>query len=319
MFERWMINLDGERHQHMRSAFGGLFTPRRAAGYREAIAERASELLAALPGSGELELVSDFARPLPFSVITGVLGVPPEQRSWVGERLFTLGEGFTRQRDPGFLDRADTAVSELTCYFDELLATRSRDPRADLLSALAAGVEADPGARSDVLANCVFFIEAGHATTTSLIAGGTLLLLQHPDLAAALAANPDRIPGAVEEMLRFITPVTSVVCRPREDVEVDGFRFTTGVQRFSWLAAANRDPSVFPEPDEFHEARDPNPHLAFSAGRHFCLGAPLARLHGEVAIEMLLSRLPGLRLSDEPQWRGSMPLRELERLPLAFG
>jgi cytochrome P450 len=159
----------------------------------------------------------------------------------------------------------------------------------------------------------VLFVIAGHATTTSLIAAGTLLLLESGEM-----PSRDQIPGAVEEMLRMITPTTIVVTRAGEDDELDGCPIAAGEHRFVFLAAANRDPDVFPDPDRFDMTRTPNPHLTFSAGRHYCLGAPLARLHGEIAVSTLLERLPLLRVDGKPEWRGSFPLRELERLPVAW-
>lgn len=169
-----------------------------------------------------------------------------------------------------------------------------------------------------MLANCVLFVIAGHATTTSLIAGGILLLLQHPEHLHDLVARPERIPAAVEEMLRLITPTSVVLTRADQDAVVDGCPFHAGEHRYVFLAAANRDPEVFADADRFEPAREPNPHLTFSAGKHYCLGAPLARLHGEIAIGSLLRRLPGLRLAGAPEWRGSIPLRELESLPIAW-
>jgi pimeloyl-[acyl-carrier protein] synthase len=164
----------------------------------------------------------------------------------------------------------------------------------------------------------VFFINAGHVTTSSLIAGGLLLLLQNPEQLARLRQNPDLVPNAVEEMLRLVSPVSIVLCRARSDVEIDGYRVATGQQRVVFPAGANRDPNAFTDPDTFDIGRRPNPHLAFSAGAHFCLGAPLARLHGQVTIHVLLERLPDVQLAGEPEWLGSIPLRLPEHLPIAW-
>jgi len=143
--------------------------------------------------------------------------------------------------------------------------------------------------------------------------------LSHPDELRRLRDDPTLIPGAVEELLRLVTPTSAVITRAIQDDEIGGCPIAAGEHRFVFLAAANRDPDVFPDPDRFDLARSPNPHLTFSAGKHFCIGAPLARLHGEVAIGTLLERLPHLRLDGEPDWRGSFPLRELECLPIAWG
>jgi cytochrome P450 len=313
MFARWLISLDGERHTVMRRAFGGRFTPRTIETYREPIQSTANELIDAAIERGRMDLVSGFARPLPLQNICHVLGVPTQHVPWIDVRMITLGQGFAHQRDREFLQAASDAATELQAYFGELLDERRAAPRDDLLTALSQQLPNDPETRADTVANCVLFIIAGHATTTSLIAGGTLLLLEHGQ-----APSPAQIPGAVEETLRLITPTTIVVTRAARADEIGGCPIAAGEHRFVFLAAANRDPDVFQDPDRFDIARSPNPHLSFSAGKHYCLGAPLARLHGEIAISTLLARLPALRLDGEPEWRGSFPLRELERLPVAW-
>src|SRR5262249_23001857 len=173
-------------------------------------------------------------------------------------------------------------------------------PADDLLTELARKLPTDPETRADAVANCVLFVIAGHATTTSLIAAGTMLLLESGE-----TPSRDQLPGAVEEMLRTITPTTIVVTRAANDDEIVGCQIAAGQHRFVFVAAANRDPDVFPDPDRFDITGTPNPHLSFSAGKHHCLGAPLARLHGEIAIASLLARLPNLRLDGQPEWRGS--------------
>ena len=318
MFRRWMLTLDGERHRTMRRAFGGCFTPRRTPAYRARIERRAGALLDAVADCGAMDLVADFARPLPLAVICEVLGVPDADVPWIDAQMTTLNLGFAHQRELDYLEAAGVAAVEMQHYFGELLDARRSGPREDLISALARDLPGDPETRADVLANCVLFINAGHVTTTSLVAAGTLALLRHPDQLARLRAEPALIGGAVEELLRLVTPTSSVMTRAVADDEVGGCPFAAGEHRFMFLLAANRDPEVFADPDRLDVTRDPNPHLSFSAGRHYCLGAPLARLHGEVAITALLARLPRLRLDGEPQWRSAMPLRELEALPVAW-
>jgi pimeloyl-[acyl-carrier protein] synthase len=315
MLSRWLIRLDGERHRAMRARFAGVFAPRRVGDYRAEIERGAGELLDAVEDAGTMDVVSQYARPLPYGVITKVLGVPEADRGWLEQRMLMMARGVAAQDD---FDGVDRAAAEMLAYFTRLLAERAGEPRDDLLSALASDLPDDPERRDDLAANCVFFVEAGHATTTSLIAAGILLLLENPQAAEGLREHPAGIAAAVEEMLRLVSPVSVVVCTPREPLELDGYRFEPGVSRRVYPGAANRDPFVFAEPDRFDPARDPNPHLAFGAGGHFCLGAPLARLHGEVAIRLVLERLSGLRLAGEPEWRGAQPLRALERLPIAW-
>jgi len=313
MFARWMISLDGERHRAMRRAFGGLFGPRTIDRYREPIQSTANELLEVVVERGQMDLVGDFARPLPLQIICNVLGVPAADVSWVERQMITLGQGFANQREAEFLHAASDAATELQAYFAELLEARQRSPVDDVLTELVRQLPADAETRADAVANCVLFVIAGHATTTSLIAAGTLFLLENGELPTI-----DQIPDAVEELLRLITPTSIVVTRASEALEIEGCPIAAGQHRFVFLAAANRDPEVFVDPDRLDLRRDPNPHLAFSAGKHYCLGAPLARLHGEIAISTLFRRLPGLRLDGKPEWRGSFPLRELERLPVAW-
>jgi pimeloyl-[acyl-carrier protein] synthase len=318
MFARWLISLDGERHRAMRGRFSRLFTAARVEGFRSVVTSRVDKLLDGVLERGRMDLITDFARPLPFSVIVSVLGVPPADREWVAERMLIIGQAFPNQRDAAYMARADQAVLELSELFSNLLDRRAERPEGDLLSALASEDLSDAGARADVVANCVLFISAGHQTTTTLIAGGILLLLERPEHLDRLRNEPAGMPNAVEEMLRMISPITVVPRHPNEDVTVGGCPFPAGVDRFLFLPAANRDPEAFPDPDRFDPDRTGNRHLAFAAGDHFCVGAPLARLHGEVAIGALVRRLSGLRLDGDPEWRGSIPLRELEHLPVAW-
>jgi cytochrome P450 len=313
MFARWLISLDGERHQLMRRAFGRRFAPRTIDNYREPIQSTANALIDAFVERERVDLVTDFARPLPLQIICRVLGVPPERLSWVDHQMITLSQGFAHQRETEFLLAASNAATELEAYFGDLLEERRTAPCDDLLTELVRELPDDPETRADTVANCVLFVIAGHGTTTSLIAGGTLLLLENSE-----TPTREQIPAAVEEMLRLVTPTTVVVTRAAQAGEIDGCPIAAGQHRFVFLAAANRDPEIFADPDHFDIARAPNPHLAFSAGKHYCLGAPLARLHGEIAIRTLFARLPNLHLAGEPEWRGSFPLRELERLPLAW-
>jgi pimeloyl-[acyl-carrier protein] synthase len=238
-----------------------------------------------------MDLVAGFARPLPFTVINDVLDVPPADRDWLGEALAVLNRGFASQRDA---DRAavlaaNDATQQMLSYFAGLLDQRTAAPAEDLMTVLAAR-HADGEDRQDLLANCIFFVLAGHQTTTTLLTLGTHLLCTHPEVLAALQEDPGRWPAAVEEMLRLITPTTFTAATARTDADIDGVICPAGQPRPLFLAAANRDPAVFPDPDRFDISRDPNPHLTFSAGVHFCLGAPLARLHGEIALSTLFTR-----------------------------
>ncbi len=319
LLRRWVIRLEGDRHRRVRDAFGGLFTARRVGRYRAVIAERAAALVDQAAPAGSMDLVAGFARPLPFAVISDVLGVPSGDREWLGEALIVLNRGFARQRDGDRLAvlAGNDAAGQLLSYFSALLDQRSAEPADDLMTALAAR-SAGGDDREDLIANCIFFILAGHETTTSLLALGASLLCAHPDARAALQRDPGRWPAAVEEMLRLITPTTFTGATPRADAVIQGVACPAGQARLLFLAAANRDPSAFPDPDRFDISRDPNPHLSFSAGAHYCLGAPLARLHGEVALSTLFTRLPALAVLSPPDITASVPTRHIERFTVTW-
>jgi pimeloyl-[acyl-carrier protein] synthase len=319
MLRRWMIRLDGDRHRRVRNAFGGLFTARRVGRYRAIIAERAGALIDQAAPAGRMDLVAGFAQPLPFTVINDVLGVPPGDRDWLGGALAVLNRGFASQRDTdrSAVQAANDAAQQMLSYFAGLLDQRTAAPADDLISALASR-HADGEHRQDLVANCIFFVNAGHQTTTALLTLGTHLLCTHPEVLAALQEDPGRWPAAVEEMLRLITPTTFTGVTPRTDADIDGVTCPAGQPRLLFLAAANRDPSVFPDPDRFDISRDPNPHLSFSAGGHFCLGAPLARMHGEVALSILFTRLAGLAAFTPPDTTASVPTRRIDHFTVTW-
>jgi pimeloyl-[acyl-carrier protein] synthase len=314
-----MIRLEGDRHRRVRDAFGGLFTARRVGRYRSIIAERTAALIDRAAPAGRMDLVADFALPLPFTVINDVLGVPLGDRDWLGEALAILNRGFASQRDTdrSAVHAANDAAQQMLSYFAGLLDQRTAAPADDLMSALAAR-RADGEDRQDLLANCIFFINAGHQTTTTLLTLGTHLLCTHPEVLAALREDPERWPAAVEEMLRLITPTTFTGVTPRTDADIDGVTCPAGQPRLLFLAAANRDPSAFPDPDRFDISRDPNPHLSFSAGGHFCLGAPIARMHGEVALSTLFTQLAGLAAVTPPDTTASVPTRQIDHFTVTW-
>lgn len=313
---RFMPRLPPERHAMVRRRFAGIFTARRVARYENAVRERASALIDAMVSSSGGDLVEAFAAPLPFAVIAEVLGVEADRHDWLRAHMATLGRGFAGQRSRGPVEAGNAAAAEMLAYLDDLLSRRRREPQDDLASLLAADPISETD-RDDVLANCLFFILAGHATTTSMLCGGVDLLLSHPEDLLVLQRDPAGWGDAVEEILRYVSPITLTGVTATADVVVDGHPIAAGEQRIVAYAAANRDPAAFPGPDEFRPRRAPNPHLAFSAGATFCLGAPLARLHARVALPMLFDRLPQLQ-SAGPSWRGSTPIRQVESMPATW-
>jgi len=314
---RFLARLAPERHRVVRAHFAGLFTPRRVEQYRERIVARVDALLDALPTTRPIDLVTAFTRPLPFAVIAEVLGVPADRLDWLSAAMDTVGRAVAGQRDRANVERGNAATVEMLRYFDHALTERAANPREDVLSLLAAQ-PSDPQVRADLLANCIFFVLAGHVTTTALLSTGVELLSTHRDQLDRLMANPAGWPAAIEELLRFVSPTTVTGTTATEDIEVAGCPVSAGQHRFLFFAAANRDPNIFDNPDRFDLTRTPNPHLAFSAGAHFCLGAPLARMHAEIALPALFRSLPGLRLAGPPVWLGSVPIRQIAALPVEW-
>ncbi len=313
LLARWMIRLDGDRHRRVRDAFGGLFTARRVERYRAIIANEANALIDQASRAGGMDLVADFARPLPFAVITEVLGVPLDDRDWLAAAVATLNRGFARQRDTDrtAVHAANDAAGQMLSYFSGLLDQRIAAPADDLMTTLAAR-RAEGDDRQDLAANCIFFINAGHQTTATLLTLGAHLLCIHPEALAALREDTTRWRTAVEEMLRLIAPTTFTAATPRTGADIHDIPCAAARQRLLFLAAANRDPGIFPDADRFDISRDPNPHLSFSAGAHFCLGAPLARLHGEVALTTLFTRIPDLAVRTPPDVTASVPIRHVD-------
>lgn len=315
---RFMSRLPADRHRILRARFAGLFTARRVERYKATISNRVQTLMDQFPSTRSVDLVPAFVRPLPFTVLADVLGVPPDQQPWLSAAMTTFGEAVAGQREHAQVEHGNDATREMLDYFDQTLVERRQQPRDDLLTLLAASDGLPAEAHADLVANCLFFLLAGHATTSSLLAAGLQLLLDHPDQLEVLEGAPELWPTAVDELLRYVSPTTLTGATAATDTVADGCPVAAGTQRTLVFAAANRDPDVFDEPDTFQATRAPNPHLAFSAGAHYCLGAPLARLHAEIALPALLSRLPGLRLTEPPRWLGSVPVRQIGALAVTW-
>jgi cytochrome P450 len=252
-----------------------------------------------------------------------MLGVPFEDH----ERFKQWGLDIARGLDSILLPpdsdvarRSDAARSALTAYFRELIAERRASPRADLLSGLIAAEEVGDRLREDeLLATCILLLVAGHETTVNLIGNGTLALLRHRDQLRRLRKDPGLIASAVEELLRYDGPVQRTARVSGEDVAIAGRTIAKGELVMPFIGAADRDPAQFPDPDRLDIARTDNRHIAFGWGIHFCLGAPLARLEGQIALNTLVRRLPKLALAtDKPEYRESLTLRGLSTLPVCF-
>ena len=320
--ERNMLDLDGPDHARLRSLVSKAFTPRLVERLRGRIEALSEELLDAMErkaarGSG-VELVGGYALPLPATVIAELLGVPPEDHArfhrW-SSRLVSVSSG----RD---MLRALPAALSFVRYLRKLVERRRAAPEDDLITALVRAEEAGDGLSEDeLLAMAFLLLVAGHETTVNLISGGTLALLEHPEQAEALRRDPSLVRPAVEELLRYTSPVEVATERyAREDVRIGGTTIPRGELVLAVLGSANRDERIFEDPDALDLAREPNRHLAFGRGGvHHCLGAPLARMEGQIAISAFLRRFPGARLAVAPgtmRWRRGLFLRGLQRLTL---
>jgi cytochrome P450 PksS len=320
--ERNMLDLDDPDHARLRTLVHKAFTPRTVEGLRERTENIALALLDAmeekLAREGQVDLVSAFALPLPMTVIADLLGVPAADQHrfhrWSNRMVGAQG---------GTL-KAMMAVPSMMAfmrYMGEQFRQRRAEPRDDLLTALVEAEETgDRLSEDELLAMTLLLLIAGHETTVNLIASGTLALLQHPSQRARLQADPALMRPAVEELLRYTSPVETATERyAAEDVTLHGVTLPKGEMVLAALASANRDPAQFPNPDVLDIGRTPNRHLAFGQGAHFCLGAPLARLEGQIALGTLLNHFPNLTLAvdvDSLRWRPGMVLRGLQALPV---
>jgi hypothetical protein len=318
LVERNLLMLDGAEHRRLRGLVSKAFTPRRIEELRPRVEAIVDELLDRAAEQGGIELVRDFAQPLPVVVIAELLGVPVADRDrfqeWSSELVKLLDLLQARGGD-GSIRRANR---ELNAYFRPLLAERRARPRNDLLSAmLAAEQDGDSLSERDLLALSTLLLVAGHETTTNLIANAVLALLGNPGERKRLRDDPALIETAVDEFLRFDGPIQFTDRAAIDDCEIGGQRIRGGQLVVAVLASANRDSARFPDPDRLDVGRTPNPHMAFGLGSHFCLGAQLAKLETEVAVGALLRRFPDLAGSDQPAaWRRSMILRGPVSVPL---
>ena len=314
-----MLFLDPPDHTRLRALVNKAFTPRAVAALEPRIREIMTTLLDAVDDPSAFDLMKAVAKPLPVIVIAEMLGIPPEDRAqfaaWSDQRARILEPTLT----PEERETAEAAMQALDEYLRPIISERRAAPRDDLISALAqAEEEGDTLTEREVLVMLRLLLVAGNETTTNLIGNGVLALLRHPDQLAALRGDAALIPSAVEELLRFDSPVQVDLRSALDDCDVNGFRVRRGDNVVILLGAANRDPDRFPAPDRLDVRRAEQNHLAFGRGIHHCLGAPLARLEGRVVLEALLERFRSIRLLDDrPAFRNSVVLRGLHSLPVA--
>jgi cytochrome P450 len=315
-----MLNRDGEDHRRLRRLVTRAFTPRMVEGLRPRIQAIADGLLDAVESRGEMDLSADYAFPLPITVIAELLGVPHEDQDRFREWSDAI---ISPSVAPEELDRLFELMGAFVEYLTALFAQRRADPRDDLVSELLqARDESDALTEEELFGTVVLLIVAGHETTVGLIGNAVINLLVHPDQLAAVRAEPELIPAAVEELLRYEGPVERGLNRwAAADVELGGCTIRRGDVVIPILNSAGRDPQRFEDPDRLDLRRADTKHVAFGRGSHYCLGAPLARLEAQVALETLLRRLPGLRLAvarDELEWRATPGFRRAVSIQVAW-
>lgn len=326
MREGNLVQMDEPDHKKLRRLVSEAFTPKVVADLEPRVAALTHELLDAAAQRGRMELVADLAYPLPVIVIAELLGVPSSDRhlfkQWVDKMLEYSGQ-FSLVKQSAEQDRALEIVLENRRYLLDYLEGHARErlqrPREDLLTKLVhAEVDGERLTTNEVVNFANILLVAGHITTTMLLGNTVLCLDAHPEHLARVRADRRALPGAIEESLRFLSPFAAVGRATHTETELAGERIPADKLLMVWIAAANRDERQFARPDEYDPTREPNPHVAFGRGIHFCLGAPLARLEGRVALDILLERFPDLRTDPDarPEFIPSPNMTGVRKLPL---
>lgn len=313
-----MVFADPPRHTRLRGLVTKAFTPRVVAGLRVRVRAIIDNLLAGVASAGQMDVIADLAIPLPTMVIAALLGIPATDR----DRLKAWSDDFAvfigGPTDHDGVARADRAIRDLIAYFGEIIALRRRKPGDNLISHLVAVEEqGDVLTANELLATCIILLIGGHETTTNLIGNGLLALLRHPDQLQRLRNDPALIRSAVEELLRYDSPVQMTTRLAIDDLTLGSAAIRKGELVKLWLGAANRDPVQFPQSDRLDLGRAENRHLSFGYGSHFCVGAALARLEGQAALATLVTRFPNLKLTGEPlEYHGTQVFRTIKQLPV---
>lgn len=320
-YRMWLMFSDPPKHDRLRRRVGNAFTPRMVEAMRPDIEARANRLLDALPANGRMELLADFAVPLSILSLMSVVGIDAEHytrvRAWSTEIVAVLG---TSQPDVDLARRAQRNFLELESYFRRLLTARRRDPGGDLLSrALLCGQETGSLSENEIIAMCANILVDGHEPVANLLANGLVALWHNPEQWSSLWQDPRLLDSAVEEMLRYDPPFQYAGRRSLQELEIGGRKIKRNQRVLLVLAAANRDPAYFRDPDRFDISRPHSHHCAFGLGVHFCLGAALGRLIMRVALESLIQRMPGLTVPAQALERQrSLGFRAFRRLYLTW-
>ncbi len=315
-----MIFRDPPEHTRIRSLVNMAFTPSRVEALRTFIEAKVKQLIDGFAHKGEVDILEEFAFPLPLSVICHMLGVPVDEafqfKKWskeIGRTVDPVQTAETQKEN-------DAVMDVILAYFRKLIARKKQDSSNDLLSAMIRAEENGTNLNeAELFANAILIFLTGYETTVNLIGNGLWDLLSRPDQTQKLRGDMKWLSGAVEEMLRFSTPVVFNACSAQENLVIGGKMIHKGEQIFNILAAANRDPRVFDDPEKFDITRNPNPHFSFTQGNHVCLGANLARLEVQIAIRELLIRFPNLKLNQpNVEWRNTITIRGIKELRVSL-
>ena len=319
----WMVFRDPPDHTRLRRLFNKAFTPTSVSNLRPSIESIVAHLIDGMEAKarrGEtVDYIADFAYPLPASVIMDLLGVPRADlehvKLWSDDIALFIG---TAQVAGNKYLRAESGAKAMSDYFRTLVEARTAKPHDDMISHLVlARDDRDALTTDEIIGTCILLLFAGHETTTNLIGNGFLYSMRHREQWERLVADPSLAGSAVEEYLRYDGPSGALARVAAADLELGGKTIRKGQRLFAFMNSANRDPEAFADPDRFDIGREPNVHLTFGHGIHFCLGAPLARLEAQIAATRLAERLPDVRLSGgDPEWHDSLILRGVKRLPL---
>ncbi|QBD83421.1 cytochrome P450 [Ktedonosporobacter rubrisoli] len=292
-----LLRMDPPRHRKLRNIVSQAFTPRMVAQMEARIQTITNGLLDQIVAKGEMDVIRDLAIPLPITVIAELMGIPAERRAdfkqW-SDALVSGGGETTAEAAQATMQTIRQATDSITTYFTQILEERRAQPQNDLLSALLqAEVDGERLSSEELVGFCVLLLVAGNETTTNLIGNTILCLDEHPEAMEQLRAKRELVPGALEEVLRYYSPIKLTIRGTTTETTIGEQHIAAGQVLLVWIASADRDEAEFPHADQFIIEREPNRHLGFGRGIHFCLGAPLARLEARIALNTMLDRLPG--------------------------
>jgi cytochrome P450 len=312
-----LLSMDPPRHRHLRALASQAFTPRRVGQWESRIVALVQSLLDAVVDRGQMDVITDLGYPLPAIVIAELLGIPPEDR----DQFKLWSDAVVAEIAQPHADQSSSAERALTTYFHQELERHRKAPGTDIMSdLLAASIDGEKLSDDDIVVTCALLLIGGHETTTNLIGNAFLCFMEHPEALEALRADPSLIPSAVEEILRYWSPLTCTFRLVKTDTSLGGTALKAGEYVQVLFPSANRDEIVFPGANHFDIRRSPNRHLAFGHGIHFCLGAPLARLEGAIALRVMLERFSSIHLFPDALFEPVVgaTIQGVKHLPIVF-